>query len=187
MHDRRESDRSRKVYVPACITIGAIRYVALLRDVSDAGIGLECEVECKVGTELSVQWGSNQPIDGKVAWRKGNRLGVVCQRAPVLNATGITPRASRFDVGIPTEVFVGKKSFHGELINLSTRGLQVRLLEKLEIGDLVTVCIGQFSFEQCSVRWTRDGAMGLALSRPIRIDIVKDIVRISQSALSNAA
>lgn len=187
MHDRRQSDRLRQVYVPACITIGSTRHVALIRDVSDAGLGLECEVECEVGTKLAVQWGSNKPIEGQVAWREGNRFGVVCRRSPILNAAGVTPRASRFDVGITTEVFFGKKSCNGELINLSTRGLQVRLPEELEVGDLVTVCIGEFSFEQCSVRWTKDGAMGLSLSKPIRIDVVRDIVRMSQAALSTAA
>lgn len=187
MQDRRQSDRLRQVYVPACITIGSTRYVALIRDVSDAGLGLECEVDCEVGTQMLVQWGSNQPIEGQVAWREGNRFGIVCRRSPVLNAAGATRRASRFDVGIPAEVFCGKKSFCGELINLSTRGLQVRSLEELDVGDLVTVCMGQFSFEQCSVRWTKDGAMGLSLSKPIRIEVLRDIVRMSQAALSTAA
>lgn len=187
MHDRRQSDRLRQVYVPACIFIGATRHVALLRDISDAGLGLECEVDCEVGTQLSVQWGSNQPIEGQVAWREGNRLGVVCRRSPILNEYGAAPRASRFDIGIPTEVYRGKRSYSGELVNLSTRGVQVRLLEEFEVGDLVTVCVGHFSFEQCSVRWAKDGAMGLALSQPIRIDVVREIVRMSQVALNAAA
>lgn len=179
--DRRKSPRIRQVFLPACLTVGSKTDVAIIRDLSDAGIGIHCSVrvEIAVGEKVTVQWGSNLPIEGIVGWQEGDRLGIITECSPLAHSDGAPFRASRFTVRLPATIFSGDQIYEGELRNLSTKGLSIQHGRPLARGSLVRVGLSFRSFEECTVRWSDQGLSGLLLKTPIRLEEIREILAFS--------
>lgn len=182
VQERRQSERVRQVFLPACMTIGDRNYVVVIRDLSESGIGIRCTIAAKPGQKVSVQWGSNDPLEGEVGWLSEDRMGVITECSPIAHSDGSPPRASRFEVSLPVKVYHRDTSVEGELVNLSTKGMSIAHPGQLGFGELVTVCLGTQSFEQCTIRWSRDGASGLLLKEALRLDEIRHILELAQGS-----
>lgn len=182
VQERRQSERVRQVFLPACLTMDNRNYVVVIRDLSESGIGIRCAIAAKPGQKVSVQWGSNTPLEGEVGWLSEDRIGVITECSPIAHSDGSPPRASRFEVSLPIKVFHRETSVAAELVNLSTKGMSIAHPGQLRFGELVTVCLGVQSFEQCTVRWSRDGSSGLLLKEALRLDEIRDILELGQGS-----
>lgn len=182
MQERRQSERVRQVFLPACLTIDETKHVAVIRDLSESGIGVRCTIAAKPGQQVSVQWGSNAPLEGVVGWLNGDRLGIITECSPIAHSDGSHPRASRFDIGLPAEVHHRGGSSAVELVNLSTKGMSIAHPGELRFGDLVTVCLGTQTFAECTVRWSKDGSSGLLLKNPLRLEEIRHILELAQGS-----
>ena len=182
MLERRQSERVRQVFLPACLTIDETKHVAVIRDLSESGIGIRCVIAAKPGQLVSVQWGSNPPLDGVVGWLEGDRLGVITECSPIAHGDGSRPRASRFDIGLPADMHHRGGSHPVELVNLSTKGMSIAHRGNLQFGELVTVCLGNQSFPECTVRWSRNGISGLLLKHPLRLEEIRHVLELAQGS-----
>ena len=180
MLERRKNPRIRQVFLPACLTVGSKPNVAIIRDLSDAGIGIHCSVDVPAGEKVTVQWGSNLPIEGIVGWQEGDRLGIITECSPLAHSDGAPVRASRFGVQLPAKIFSGDEIYEGELRNLSTKGLSIHHGNTLTRGSLVRVSLSFRSFEECTVRWSDEGLSGLLLKTPIRLEEIREILAFSE-------
>lgn len=174
--ERRKNPRIRQVFLPACLTIGSKPNVAIIRDLSDSGIGIHCSVDVPLGEKVTIQWGSNLPIEGIVGWQDGDRLGIITECSPLAHSDGAPVRASRFSVKLPVEISSGDEIYEGELRNLSTKGLSIKHGSTLTRGSLVRVSLSFRSFEECTVRWSDKGLSGLLLKAPIRLEEIREIL-----------
>lgn len=182
MRERRQSERIRQVFLPACLTIDGTKHVAVIRDLSESGIGIHCDIATKPGQNVSVQWGSNPPLNGVVGWLNGDRLGVIAECSPIAHSDGSHPRASRFDIGLPAEVHHRGGSHPIMLVNLSTKGMSVAYRGDLRFGELVTVSLGSLTFPECTVRWSRNGISGLLLKQSLRLEEIRHVLELAQGS-----
>lgn len=80
IREARESIRE-KIYSPATLSVGDIPFDGAVVDVSESGVGLECERELKVGQQVQIEFslpGSDRPVrcTGKVARVERGRVGI---------------------------------------------------------------------------------------------------------------
>lgn len=179
MLERRKNPRIRQVFLPACLSVGSRQNVAIIRDLSDAGIGIHCSVDVPLGEKVAVQWGSNLPIEGIVGWQDGDRLGIITECSPLAHSDGAKVRASRFGVQLPATIFSDNDIYNGELRNLSTKGLLIHHGRTLVRGSLVRICLSFRAFEECTVRWSGEGLSGLLLKHPIRLEEIRELLAFS--------
>ncbi len=184
MQERRKSTRLRRVFLPASVTANGLTLVAVIRDLSENGLGIQCNETLEPGTAVSVQWGSNSAMPGVVGWADGDRMGILTESSPIAHDDGEQPRASRFEVRLPIEVLSNGRACMGSLLNLSTKGMSIATQMILRKGELISVSVGSLTFAECTVKWTKDGLVGLALKYPVRLDVVREVVARSQSVLN---
>lgn len=185
MLERRKHPRIRQVFLPASFTVGSKENVAIIRDLSDSGIGIHCPIEVDLGEKVIVQWGSNLPLEGLVGWQDGDRLGIITECSPLAHSDGAPVRASRFRVQLPAKIFSGEEVHDGELRNLSTKGLSIKHGGTLVRGSLVRVCLSFRSFEECTVRWSDEGLSGLLLKAPIRLEEIRELLAFSDEGTNS--
>lgn len=187
MLERRSEERTSQVYLPACFEVSERFHVGLIRDMSDTGIGIEADHIPPIGSPIRVQWGNIDPVEGFVKWSEAGRFGVACTTDRKVASFDRPYRPVRVPVGLPAEVRFGDRSESGEVLNLSTKGLAISFFGSARLGQLAAVYLGHHAFQNCIVRWHRNGVLGLSLERTIRLSTLSSIVRESQSYLRAAA
>jgi CheY-like chemotaxis protein len=80
IREARESIRE-KIHAPATLSVGDVPFDGAVVDISESGVGLECEQELKVGQQLQIEFslpGSDRPVrcTGKVARVESGRVGI---------------------------------------------------------------------------------------------------------------
>jgi DNA-binding response OmpR family regulator len=80
IRESRESVRE-KINAPATLSVGDIPFDGAVVDISESGVGLECERELQVGQQLQIEFslpGSDRPVrcTGKVARVESGRVGI---------------------------------------------------------------------------------------------------------------
>jgi CheY-like chemotaxis protein len=80
IREARESVRE-KIHAPATLSVGDIPFDGTVVDMSESGVGLECERDLQVGQQLQIEFslpGSDRPVrcTGKVARVESGRVGI---------------------------------------------------------------------------------------------------------------
>jgi len=80
--DRRKNERQIATFRTCCIVIDGEAHPAILRNMSNGGAMFEALVPAKPNTLLTYWWDGIQPVEARVAWVEGNRIGVANLSGP---------------------------------------------------------------------------------------------------------
>lgn len=177
--DQRAESRTATVFRPVVITAAESVTLALVRNLSPQGMRAKVCTSSTTGGPITVQFGSDELIDGAIVWCEGDHIGVkfdqVIDVAQVLKnlskkvLRGKLNRALRLQIHSVGQLLIGARSLNIEVQDISQRGLKV-LTSYVRPGDEVCVCLEGLENRKAQVRWTQAGMAGLNFVRPLPFD-----------------
>lgn len=142
----------------------------ILRNLSDSGICLDAYPGAVPGSEIEFCFDSDGPRKGIVRWVENGRCGVSAQLSGVTQACDsgyFRPRSVRLPLSLDANLFVHGWCTRVAIKNLSLSGTCIDGVSGLAIGQLVSIQIGDHSFEQATVRWSEGGRCGMRFAKPL--------------------
>lgn len=91
------------------LRVGALERKVIIRDVSESGARLQCDIELEPDEVVHLQFGDHPPLKAKVRWVEGDRFGVEFERRIELDEHG-KPTTAALNAVKKEQSFVSWKS-----------------------------------------------------------------------------
>jgi len=151
-----------------------------IRNLSSGGLMAEAHVPIAKDDVVRIELKAGDRLPGRVRWARAGRMGVafdmpvevgaLLARVTARTAGEKLARAPRFVADCPVELGVDGRRRSGRLVNVSQGGARLEAEFEAEKGQLMTLAIPGLPERQGSVRWMRDGALGLAFAEPLAFE-----------------
>ena len=165
--DRRKNERQIATFRTCCIVINGEAHPAILRNMSDGGAMFEALVSARPDMWLTYWWDGIEPVEARVAWVEGNRIGVANLCGPACPIPVPRPRAPRVPARLPVRLWCGSTPRWGELDNISMSGIAVLRLDGVQPGSLCTIEVAGQTFHNATIVRTDDRVIGIKFERPL--------------------
>lgn len=165
--DRRKNERQIATFKLACLMVGGEAHPAILRNVSDGGAMLEAQVALQPGDSVVYWWDGIAQVEARVAWTKGNRLGLANISGPPQPLAVPRQRGTRIPVRVPVRVWAACRGHWGELTDISLSGLAVKGLQDIAPGTLCTIELGGQALHNATLVRTDGEISGIRFDRPL--------------------
>ncbi len=168
--ERRETERSKKTFIPACLNRDDAVAVAMMRDLSESGAGFESDLPVSIDDLIDYKWGNEEFRSGRVIWADGSRFGVrnISARNP-LDYSGSRYRSVRVPSKGAVRIYCDGSRIEGELVNVSQRGFCVSVPPAIRRGSLATIEVNDHCFEGVTAKWVSKDKAGLTLPAPLSL------------------
>ena len=113
--DRRQNERQIATFRTGCVVVDGEPHPAILRNMSDGGAMFETLVAAKPDMPITYWWDGIDPVEARVAWVKGTRIGVANLSGPAAKVDVPRPRATRVPARMPVRIWSGATSRKAEL------------------------------------------------------------------------
>jgi hypothetical protein len=144
-----------------------------VRNLSATGMLIETQRPLGYGNWIAVELRCGQRLQGSVAWSSSGRAGVQFTTAIEVDqvlavargataAREVAPRAPRFAANLTARLINEGHPIEVTVENISQSGARILLGERRELDRSVTLTIPGLQPRRCTVRWTREQAVGLA-------------------------
>lgn len=167
--DRRRERRavSMRGYV---VRAGGITHDIELTDLNYGGCGIVTKIELEPGEAVKVSVLGRGSIDAQVRWYRDGKAGVVFEPIPDESEQRqrIERKAAR--VAVPGEISlraVGRSSYRVRVLDLSTDGCKVELVERPNVGDRMLVKFDGIEVLDADAAWVEGYTAGLKFANKI--------------------
>lgn len=157
---------------------GGITQVISLMDLNYGGCGIRTPVALDVGEEVKVSVLGRGSIGAEVRWYADGKAGLVFEPVAQETREQIERRSARVEV--PGEVALrvpGHSNYHVRVLDLSTDGCRVELVERPSVGDLMMVKFEGLEVMEAEVCWVEGHVAGLKFDRPIHPAVLDLLVK----------
>ena len=165
--DRRKNERQIATFRTCCVMVDGEARPAILRNISNGGAMFEALLDVTPDTRITYWWDGIDPVEARIAWVEGNRIGVANLSGPASPVDVPRPRASRVPVRVPVRVWAGCTGRWAEVANISMSGIAVEGLEDLAPGTLCTIEVGGQALHNASIVRREDGLTGIKFERAL--------------------
>lgn len=165
--DRRKNERQIATFKLACLMVRGEAHPAILRNVSDGGAMLEALVSVQQGESVVYWWDGIAQIEARIAWVKGNRLGLANISGPPQPLAVPRQRATRIPVRVPVRVWAACRGHWGELTDISLSGIAVKGLQGIAPGTLCTIELGGQALHNATLVRIDGETAGIRFERPL--------------------
>lgn len=150
--------------------------LCVVRNISAAGVMLECLRAPTVGQTLAIELRSDKQMRGVVRWAKDNHVGVELEDAIDVERMlkeergallRVRPRAPRFVRTAPMRLIVDGETIAGQVVDISTTGVSCRTEAPVPKGQPVVAAIDGVAVTNALVRWTRGDVAGVSFEKPL--------------------
>lgn len=190
--DRRTDDpriRQRARVITA--QVGGQDYPFALLNLSQRGLSGRCDATLRPGMWIALRFENGTEVRGIVRWTRDELCGVEFGRAlggdwafgGGSGAQDQRPRAPRYNVMRRATLIIDEGSRACVIRNISEDGMQVECADEIPIGQAVMVQCGTEPAVEGSVRWRRDGRIGVRLSA--RIDLEGFEMRTASASIGH--
>jgi hypothetical protein len=149
-----------------------------IRNISAGGIMAETTMPHESGTAVRLELASGQEIASQIIWVRGNTVGikfnqnvdlreVLAARRPRI---GFRPRPARLEIKCGGTVRLGGLYHKVEVQDISLGGIKVFLPHKICVDKDVLVTIESLRAIKGTVRWQKEGLMGIVFHHPLSFD-----------------
>ena len=150
--------------------------LCLVRNISAGGLKARVYRPKVVGETFGIQLNNQDAIGGTVQWVRDTDIGIQFEAAVDVDAVlgsstllekGLRPRAPR--IHLPTLALLRLKTeFWGiGICDLSQGGARIEIDIPLAKGQEVVILLQDFRPLVSTVRWTRDGTVGVQFKHPV--------------------
>ena len=174
--DRRGERRS--VNMNGHLVRAGATHIITLTDLNYGGCGIRTPVELEVGEEVKIAVLGRGSIAAEVRWYRNGKAGLVFEPIPEESKKRIERHAARLEV--PGEVAVrapGHDSYQVRILDLSTDGCRMELVEQPKVGDLMMVKFEGIEVMDADVCWVEGHTAGLKFDRPIHPAVLDLLVK----------
>ena len=175
--DRRRERRSVRMQ-GHLVRGGGVTHVISLTDLNYGGCGIRTPVELEAGEEVRLSVLGRGSISAEVGWYADGKAGLIFERMPEEAKDQIERRAARLEV--PGEVALrvpGHNNYRVRILDLSTDGCRVELIERPNVGDLMMVKFEGLEVMDATVCWVEGFLAGLEFDRPIHAAVLDLLVK----------
>lgn len=165
--DRRKNERQIATFRTCCIVINGEAHPAILRNMSDGGAMFEALVTVQPDMWLTYWWDGIEPVEARVAWVEGNRIGVANLSGPAAPIPVPRPRATRVPARLPVRLWCCSAPRWSELVDISMSGIAVRPLDGVEPGSLCTIEVAGQTLPNATIVRSDDRVTGIKFERPL--------------------
>ena len=171
--DRRGSERFLSLLRVGAMVVGHRRELCLIRNISAGGMMIRAYSPIAVGTPLSVELKQGDPVSGIVQWNEDGLTGVAFDEPIDVLALlappeeGPRPRLPRIEIDCTAWVRQEAEVIRTEAINISQGGIRIETTASLTIGGDVVVTLPGLTPAAGVVKWSEDGAYGIAFNRSL--------------------
>ena len=165
--DRRKNERQIATFRTCCVVLDGEARPAILRNMSDGGAMFEALVPAAPDTHITYWWDGIEPVEARVAWVDGNRIGVANLSGPAEAVDVPRPRATRVPVRQPVRVWSGCKGHHARMADISLSGIAVEGLEGIAPGTLCMIEVSGQALHNATLVRQDDDIAGIRFEKPL--------------------
>ncbi len=175
--ERRGSERYVTVLKVGRAVVDGHDQLCLVRNMSRDGAKLDLYHEVHENQKITIELRSDKVVTGTVRWVGDHAAGIefdepvdvgdMLQGRPTRSVLRKLPRAPRFPASALVEVQHDNGTITGDMVNISLHGLCLRTEEKARVEDRVVARVEGLPARSSTVRWIRDGMIGLHFEMPM--------------------
>ena len=150
------------------VRAGGITHDIELTDLNYGGCGIVTQIELECGEAVKVSVLGRGSIDAEVRWYKDGKAGILFEPVTEETRQKIERKAAR--VAVPGDITlraVGRSSYRVRVLDLSTDGCKVELVERPSVGDRMLVKFDGIEVLDAEVAWVEGYAAGLKFANKI--------------------
>jgi hypothetical protein len=149
-----------------------------IRNISAGGIMAETTTPHETGTAVRVELASGQEINSQIIWVRGTILGIKFDQTVDLREVlaarrpriGFRPRPARLEIKCGGTIKLNGLYHKVEVKDISLGGIKIFLPQKTCVGKDVLVTIESLRAIKGTIRWQKDGLMGIVFHHPLSFD-----------------
>lgn len=175
--DRRGSERYVTVLKVGRATVDGHEQLCLVRNMSRDGAKLDLYREVHENQKITIELRSDRVVTGTVRWVGDRAAGIqfdepvdvgdMLQGRPTRSVLRKLPRAPRFPAKARVQLEHDDGVIAGEIVNVSLHGLCIRSSDKARVDDHVVARVSGLPPRSASIRWIRQGMIGLHFDMPV--------------------
>ncbi|MHB9879178.1 PilZ domain-containing protein [Pacificimonas sp. ICDLI1SI03] len=104
----KKRDERARILRAGIVRVDDLERKVLIRDISESGAHIQCDVELQIGEEILLSFSDSPPLPATVRWEKGDRFGVEFERRIELDSSG-KPTAAALNAARSQRSFVSWK------------------------------------------------------------------------------
>jgi len=175
--DRRGSERYVTVLKVGRAVIDGHDQLCLVRNMSRDGAKLDLYHGVAADQKITIELRSDKVVTGTVRWVGDHAAGIefddpvdvsdLLQGRPNRSVLRKLPRAPRFLAQAKVHMDHDHGALTADLVNISLHGLCIETQDHAKVDDTVVVRIEGLPARTATVRWVRQGMMGLHFEMPM--------------------
>jgi len=175
--ERRNSERYVTVLKVGRASVGGHDQLCLVRNMSRDGAKLDLYHEVRENQKITIELRSDKVVTGTVRWVGDHAAGIqfdepvdvsdMLQGRPTRSVLRKLPRAPRFPAKARVHLDHDDGVVTGQIVNVSLHGLCIGTTGKIRVDDQVVTRIDGLPPRRASVRWIREGMIGLHFAMPM--------------------
>jgi hypothetical protein len=176
--DERADDRLLALLPVAKLVADGWQDLCRIRNISAGGVMAETTVPHEADELVRLELHSGQHISGRIVWVRGSCVGIKFDQSVDLREVlanrrpriGFRPRPARLDIKCTATVKLAGLYHKVEVQDVSLGGIKVFLpLRDVRSGE-VLVTVESLRPVKGTIRWCRDGMMGIVFHQPLNFD-----------------
>ncbi|WP_239017026.1 PilZ domain-containing protein [Sphingomonas ginkgonis] len=176
--DRRDGERHMTLFRVGSMLVEGRRELCLIKNISAGGMMVRAYCDLPVGTRLTIELKSGQPIVGEVGWVRESQMGLKFDRPIDViemlsnSSEGPRPRMPRVEITAYAMVREGASTYRMRVHDISQGGVKVEGTDTLGRDAEVVVTLGTLPPQPGTVRW-RDGRFtGITFNRLLPLPVL---------------
>ncbi len=181
--ERRRDVRHKATYRPCCVIAAGKVTMGLIRNYSVGGAHIEVDADLSVGDNIRYFWEANTCITAKVVWSDGKAHGVEHVEDIRKPTESFPARSVRVPCQADATCWINGEVQTALVENISLGGMRVRGLPPVTPGTLLSVVFCGIELQSVSVRWVKDGRMGLHFQERLTREMLAQLLLDDQFGL----
>jgi hypothetical protein len=169
--DRRDGERHLTLYRVGSILVDGRRELCLIKNISAGGMMIRLYCEIDVGTPVTVELKSGQPVSGRIGWTRDRNAGIAFnQPIDVIDILSSSmdaprPRMPRIETQCHATLREGANALRVRVCDISQGGVKIESRTILPCGAEVVVTLPGMEPQAGLICWVEDGFIGVTFNR----------------------
>lgn len=189
--DRRSGERHMTLYRVGSVMLDGQRELCLIRNISAGGMMIRLYCGTIIGTPLTIELKSGQPIHGKVSWLKDGYYGIEFDEPidviEILSASmdGPRPRMPRIETGCHATLREGANTLRVLTHDISQGGAKIQCEVAIPRGTDIVLSLPGLEPQPGVACWNNDGFTGVTFNRLLPLGQLVDWLKMQREAQSD--
>lgn len=174
--DRREGERHMTLFRVGSILVEDRRELCLIKNISAGGMMIRLYCTVAVGSSVTIELKSGQPIRGRVSWVREQNAGIAFDQpidvVDILSSTmdGPRPRMPRIEANCHATLRDGANMLRVRVCDISQGGVKIECETILNQGSDIVITLPGLEPQPGLACWHHEGFTGITFNRLIPLN-----------------